>query len=212
MPGIITVELLIEMPEFHHRLKRMSEQHEEYEVEAIGVEVNAQPIELYKVLKIANAVSGGGEAKFVIAEGYVAVNGELEQRKRRKVYDGDVIEFNEEFYLVICDQPITEQPSKPSESSAEMASSASMASSADTAASVEKASSAVRSEKNASRQGAEKGKRQAAPGRSPAKKGKGNAKSSGNSKAARRGKSAGQGANRASGPADKATGRKPISF
>lgn len=206
MPGIITVELLIEMPEFHHRLKRMSEQHEEYEVEAIGVEVNAQPIELYKVLKIANAVSGGGEAKFVIAEGYVAVNGELEQRKRRKVYDGDVIEFNEEFYLVICDQPITEQPSKPSASSADMASSA------DTAASVEKASSAVRSEKNASRQGAEKGKRQAAPGRSPAKKGKGNAKSSGNSKAARRGKSAGQGANRASGPADKATGRKPISF
>ncbi|MGR2767016.1 RNA-binding S4 domain-containing protein [Photobacterium ganghwense] len=184
----------------------MSEQHEEYEVEAIGVEVNAQPIELYKVLKIANAVSGGGEAKFVIAEGYVAVNGELEQRKRRKVYDGDVIEFNEEFYLVICDQPITEQPSKPSASSADMASSA------DTAASVEKASSAVRSEKNASRQGAEKGKRQAAPGRSPAKKGKGNAKSSGNSKAARRGKSAGQGANRASGPADKATGRKPISF
>nr|WP_273859661.1 RNA-binding S4 domain-containing protein [Photobacterium sp. GSS17] len=184
----------------------MSEQHEEYEVEAIGVEVNAQPIELYKVLKIANAVSGGGEAKFVIAEGYVAVNGELEQRKRRKVYDGDVIEFNEEFYLVICDQPITEQPSKPSASSAEMASSA------DTAASVEKASSAVRSEKNASRQGAEKGKRQVAPGRSSAKKGKGNAKSSGNSKAARRGKSAGQGANRASGPADKATGRKPISF
>lgn len=206
MPGIITVELLIEMPEFHHRLKRMSEQHEEYEVEAIGVEVNAQPIELYKVLKIANAVSGGGEAKFVIAEGYVAVNGELEQRKRRKVYDGDIIEFNEEFYLVICDQPITEQPSKPSASSADMASSA------DTAASVEKASSAVRSEKNASRQGAEKGKRQAAPGRSPSKKGKGNAKSSGNSKAARRGKSAGQGANRASGPADKATGRKPISF
>ncbi|GAL04999.1 hypothetical protein JCM19237_4365 [Photobacterium aphoticum] len=41
---------------------------EEYEVEAIGVEVDAQPIELYKVLKIANAVSGGGEAKFAISE------------------------------------------------------------------------------------------------------------------------------------------------
>ena len=91
----------------------MSEEHEEYEVEALGVEVSAQPIELYKVLKIANAVSGGGEAKFAIAEGYVAVNGELEQRKRRKVYDGDVIEFNNEFYLVLCDQPVTEVVEKP---------------------------------------------------------------------------------------------------
>lgn len=85
----------------------MSE-HEEYEVEALAIEVSAQPIELYKVLKIANLVSGGGEAKFAIAEGYVGVNGELEQRKRRKLYDGDVIEFNQEYYVVICDQPVTE--------------------------------------------------------------------------------------------------------
>lgn len=83
---------------------------EEYEVEALAVEVSSQPIELYKVLKIANAVSGGGEAKFAISEGYVAVNGELEQRKRRKMYDGDVIEFNNEFYVVICDQPVDESP------------------------------------------------------------------------------------------------------
>ncbi|MUK27993.1 RNA-binding S4 domain-containing protein [Aliivibrio fischeri] len=87
----------------------MSDQ-EEFEVEAIGVEVNVQPIELYKVLKIANVVSGGGEAKHVIGEGYVGVNGELEQRKRRKMYDGDVIEFNEEYYVVICDTPVGELP------------------------------------------------------------------------------------------------------
>lgn len=67
---------------------------DEVEIEAIGVEVSAQPIELYKVLKIADAVSGGGEAKYAITEGYVAVNGEIETRKRRKLYDGDLIEFN----------------------------------------------------------------------------------------------------------------------
>lgn len=83
---------------------------EEYEVEAIGVEVSCQPIELYKVLKIANAVSGGGEAKMAITEGYVGVNGDVETRKRCKVYDGDVIQFNGEFYLVLCDQPIDETP------------------------------------------------------------------------------------------------------
>ena len=79
---------------------------QEIEIEAIGVEVSSQPIELYKVLKIANAVSGGGEAKHVIAEQYVAVNGELETRKRRKLYDGDLIEFNQEYYLVICESPV----------------------------------------------------------------------------------------------------------
>ncbi len=84
------------------------ENDDELEIEAIGVEVDSQPIELYKVLKIADAVSGGGEAKYAITEGYVAVNGEVETRKRRKLYDGDLIEFNQEFYLVICDAPVTE--------------------------------------------------------------------------------------------------------
>ncbi|WP_217512317.1 RNA-binding S4 domain-containing protein [Vibrio metschnikovii] len=86
---------------------------QEVEIEAIGVQVDNQPIELYKVLKLANAVSGGGEAKHVIAEGYVAVNGELEARKRRKLYDGDLIEFNQEYYLVICDAPVTETIERP---------------------------------------------------------------------------------------------------
>lgn len=86
---------------------------EEVEIEAIGIEVDVQPIELYKVLKIANVVSGGGEAKFAIADGYVAVNGELEMRKRRKLYDGDLVEFNQEYYLIICDAPVTEAEAKP---------------------------------------------------------------------------------------------------
>ncbi len=81
---------------------------EEIEVEALEVEVSAQPIELYKVLKIANLVSGGGEAKYAISEGYVAVNSEIELRKRCKIYDGDVIEFNGEYFVVICDQPVQE--------------------------------------------------------------------------------------------------------
>ena len=101
------------------------EQGEEIEIEAIGIEVSSQPIELYKVFKIANLVGGGGEAKHLIAEGYVAVNGELETRKRRKLYDGDFFEFNQEYYVVVCDAPVTEpevkaekvdKPSKPANS------------------------------------------------------------------------------------------------
>ncbi|MGD8111642.1 RNA-binding S4 domain-containing protein [Vibrio sp. TRT 21S02] len=85
-----------------------AEQAEEIEIEAIGIEVSSQPIELYKVFKIANLVGGGGEAKHLISEGYVAVNGELETRKRRKMYDGDFFEFNQEYYVVVCDTPPVE--------------------------------------------------------------------------------------------------------
>ncbi|MDO6686307.1 MULTISPECIES: RNA-binding S4 domain-containing protein [unclassified Agarivorans] len=82
---------------------------EEIEVEALEVFVEQQPIELYKVLKIGNLVNGGGEAKMAIAEGYVGVNGELEQQKRKKIYAGDIIEFNGQFLYVVCDQAVTEK-------------------------------------------------------------------------------------------------------
>ncbi|MCX2757897.1 RNA-binding S4 domain-containing protein [Vibrio sp. Sgm 22] len=93
--------------------QELGEEGEEIEIEAIGIDVSSQPIELYKVFKIANLVSGGGEAKHIISEGYVAVNGELETRKRRKMYDGDFFEFNQEYYVVVCDQPVQEESEKP---------------------------------------------------------------------------------------------------
>tara|TARA_R110000744_G_scaffold108468_4_gene205350 strand:+ start:8415 stop:8810 length:396 start_codon:yes stop_codon:yes gene_type:complete len=58
------------------------------------IDISTQPIELCKLLKIANMVSGGGEAKIVISEGYVLLNNEVEFQKRKKVYHDDIIEFN----------------------------------------------------------------------------------------------------------------------
>ena len=69
--------------------------------EYLVVELNHQPIELCKLLKIANLVSGGGEAKIVISEGYVLLNGEVEFQKRKKVYHEDIIEFNGDILQVI---------------------------------------------------------------------------------------------------------------
>ena len=57
------------------------------------VEITFQPVELYKILKFEGLVMSGGEAKQVIAEGLVLVNGETDTRKRRKIYHGDEIEF-----------------------------------------------------------------------------------------------------------------------
>jgi ribosome-associated protein len=56
------------------------------------VKIRKQPIELYKVLKLANIAASGGEAKMLVAEGQVMVNGVMETRKRKKLVDGDVIE------------------------------------------------------------------------------------------------------------------------
>lgn len=97
-------------------MKQQQDPPQEVEVEALEVVVQQQPIELYKVLKIGNLVNGGGEAKLAIAEGYVGLNGELEQRKRKKVYAGDIIEFNGQFLYVVCDQPPTEVDNKPPKS------------------------------------------------------------------------------------------------
>lgn len=57
------------------------------------VELKTEPTELYKILKFENMVQSGGEAKFVISESRVRVNGDIETRKRRKIVSGDIIEF-----------------------------------------------------------------------------------------------------------------------
>lgn len=59
-------------------------------------EIKEEPIELYKILKFENIVNSGGEAKFVISEGRVMVNGEIETRKRKKILSGDIVEYKAE--------------------------------------------------------------------------------------------------------------------
>jgi ribosome-associated protein len=60
----------------------------------IDVEITKEPVELYKILKFEGLVQSGGEAKMVIADGHVLVNGDVETRKRRKIVNGDCIEFS----------------------------------------------------------------------------------------------------------------------
>lgn len=58
-------------------------------------------IELYKILKIENMAASGGEAKFLISEGLVLVNNQVETRKRRKTVPGDIVEYNGEQVQII---------------------------------------------------------------------------------------------------------------
>ena len=70
------------------------------QIYATLVEIKQEPTELCKILKLENMVSGGGEAKQVISDGYVLLNGEVETRKRKKVYAGDLLTFNEQHFQI----------------------------------------------------------------------------------------------------------------
>lgn len=63
-------------------------------------------IELYKILKRENMAASGGEAKYLISEGMVQVNGEVETRKRRKTVAGDVVECNGEKVMVVSKESV----------------------------------------------------------------------------------------------------------
>ena len=51
-------------------------------------------INLGQALKAAGYVESGVDAKEVIQEGLVTVNGEVDTRRGRKLYDGDMVEFD----------------------------------------------------------------------------------------------------------------------
>ncbi len=53
-------------------------------------------IKLGQALKAANLVESGVDAKFVIQDGLVKVNGQVELQRGKKLYDGDVVEFDGE--------------------------------------------------------------------------------------------------------------------
>ena len=53
-------------------------------------------IKLGQALKAADLVEDGVEAKIVIQNGEVYVNGEVDTRRGRKLYDGDIVEYNGE--------------------------------------------------------------------------------------------------------------------
>lgn len=56
---------------------------------AIGGEV----IRLGQFLKFSGLLDSGGDAKEVVIDGYVAVNGETERRRGRQLHDGDLVTF-----------------------------------------------------------------------------------------------------------------------
>ena len=60
------------------------------------IEITREPVELYKILKFEGLASSGAEAKRLIDDQQVTVNGDIETRRRKKISTGDVIGFGGE--------------------------------------------------------------------------------------------------------------------
>ncbi|MBD5475068.1 MAG: RNA-binding S4 domain-containing protein [Lachnospiraceae bacterium] len=58
------------------------------------IKIRDEYIKLGQALKLAGLVDSGVEAKIEIQEGFVKVNGEVEVQRGKKIYPGDVIEFD----------------------------------------------------------------------------------------------------------------------
>ena len=63
-------------------------------------EITTEFIKLDQFLKFAEVVSSGGEAKELISQGEVKVNGEVDTRRGKKLRSGDEIEVSGESYRI----------------------------------------------------------------------------------------------------------------
>ncbi len=71
------------------------------------IAISTEFIKLDQFLKFANITENGADAKYLVVNGYVKVNGEQELRRGKKLYNNDIIEINyEEQYF--CLKVVTE--------------------------------------------------------------------------------------------------------
>ena len=60
------------------------------------IKITSEFIKLDQLLKFANLVENGADAKFLVQNGFVSVDGEVETRRGRKLRGGEVVEIDYE--------------------------------------------------------------------------------------------------------------------
>lgn len=71
----------------------------------VPIHIQTETIRLSQLLKLANVVQDGSEAKFRITNEEVMVNGALEVRRGRKLRNGDLVEFAGDIYEIVANAP-----------------------------------------------------------------------------------------------------------
>jgi len=72
-------------------------------MQTLEFELDRDYVELKQLLKLADLVTSGGEAKTVIGDGQVLVDGEVELRKACKIRAGQVVQFGDTVIHIIAD-------------------------------------------------------------------------------------------------------------
>ena len=70
------------------------------EKKRVPLQITTENIRLDAALKFASAVSTGGQAKMVILDGLVRVNGEICLSRGKKLHEGDFFEFERVIYEI----------------------------------------------------------------------------------------------------------------
>jgi ribosome-associated protein len=70
-------------------------------VEMKEVKIYTEYVTLGQFLKIADIIQTGGEAKFFLSENVVYVNDEEDNRRGRKLRNGDVVLVGKEKYQIV---------------------------------------------------------------------------------------------------------------
>ncbi len=72
-----------------------------YTILSQDIEINEEFIRLDNLLKFAGIVDTGGQAKFIIQNGEVLVNGEVCTMRGKKMRNGDTAQFENKFVKVV---------------------------------------------------------------------------------------------------------------
>lgn len=65
-----------------------------------SIKLREDYIKLGQALKAVGLVDSGVDAKFIINEGYVKVNGSVETQRGKKLYSGDVVEYKDDLIKI----------------------------------------------------------------------------------------------------------------
>lgn len=65
------------------------------------IKINSEYITLGQLLKMTDFIQSGGEAKIAVKELHITVNGEMENRRGKKLRSGDVIVIEDQSFTLV---------------------------------------------------------------------------------------------------------------
>ena len=71
------------------------------EKKGVPVKITTENIRLDSALKLSNAVSTGGQAKWIIQDNLVKVNGEICTSRGKKLFEGDNFQYERVIYEIV---------------------------------------------------------------------------------------------------------------